>query len=49
LLKYHTMALDKRKKLWWEYPLKWVPAAEDKDIQKVKEILKEYIDEDFIA
>ena len=49
LLKYHTRALYKRKKLWWEYPLKWVPAAEDKDIQKVKEILKEYIDEDFIA
>ena len=35
LLKYHTMAIPKRKKLWREYPLKWTPAAWDKDIQKV--------------
>ena len=42
------MALEKRKKLWWNYPLKWIPAAEDKDIQKVKEILSKYISPDTI-
>ena len=48
LLKYHTMALDKRKKLWWDYPLYDVPAANDKDIQKVKTILANYIDSKLI-
>jgi len=48
LLKYHTMAISKWEKLWREYPLKDVPAAWDKDIQKVKNILKEYINENTI-
>jgi len=48
LLPYHTMALSKREKLWWNYPLKWVPAANRDNIQKVKEILSKYIDEDSI-
>ncbi len=48
LLKYHTMALEKREQLWWDYPLKWVPAAEDKDIKKIKAILANYINEDSI-
>ena len=48
LLPYHTMALEKREQLWWDYPLKWVPAATKEDIQKVKDILKEYIDENTI-
>jgi pyruvate formate lyase activating enzyme len=48
LLKYHTMALEKRKKLWRTYPLKWVPEAWDEDIQKVKNILSQYIDIKFI-
>jgi len=45
LLPYHTMAIEKRKKLWREYPLEWTPAAINDDIQKVKETLKNYIDE----
>jgi len=48
LLKYHTMALWKREKLWRDYPLKCVPAAEEKDIQKVKNILANYINKDLI-
>ena len=48
LLRYHTMAIPKRKKLWREYPLKWIPAATNNDIQKVKEILSKYINEDLI-
>jgi pyruvate formate lyase activating enzyme len=48
LLPYHTMALEKREQLWWDYPLKWIPAAEEKDIQKVKNILANYINEDLI-
>jgi pyruvate formate lyase activating enzyme len=48
LLKYHTMAISKREELWREYPLKWVPAAWDEDIKKVKEILSKYIDKDLI-
>lgn len=48
LLPYHTMALEKWRKLWWDYPLKWVPAATKVDIQNVKIILKEYIDENTI-
>ena len=48
LLPYHTMALSKREKLWWEYPLKWIPAANKNNIQKVKEILSKYIDENLI-
>ena len=48
LLKYHTMAISKWEKLWREYPLKDIPAAWDKDIQKVKNILKEYINENTI-
>lgn len=48
LLKYHTMAIPKREKLWRDYPLKWVPAAESETIQKVKQILKEYVDENLI-
>ena len=48
LLKYHTMAISKRKELWREYPLKWVTAAWDEDIQKVKEILSKYINPEFI-
>ena len=42
------MAVHKREELWWDYPLKDVPAAEDKDIQKVKSILRNYINEDLI-
>ncbi len=48
LLPYHTMALEKWEKLWWDYPLKWVPAATKEDIKKVKNILKEYINENTI-
>ena len=48
LLPYHTMALSKREKLWREYPLKWIPAANKNNIQKVKEILSKYIDENLI-
>ena len=48
LLPYHTMALEKREQLWWDYPLKWVPAATKEDIQKVTNILKEYIDKNTI-
>ena len=48
LLKYHTMATPKRKKLWREYPLKWTPAASNDNIKKVKEILSKYINEDLI-
>ena len=48
LLKYHTMAIPKREELWREYPLKWTPAADDKDVKKVKEILKKYINENTI-
>jgi pyruvate formate lyase activating enzyme len=48
LLRYHTMAIPKRKKLWREYPLKWIPAATNNNIQKVKEILSKYINPEFI-
>ncbi len=48
LLPYHTMAIEKWEQLWWEYPLKWVPAATNEDIQNVKNILKEYINESTI-
>ena len=48
LLPYHTMALSKREKLWWDYPLKGIPAATKEDIKKVKNILKEYISENTI-
>ena len=48
LLPYHTMAVNKRKQLWWDYPLKWVHAANHDDIQKVKQILKQYVDENLI-
>ena len=48
LLKYHTMAIHKWEELWWDYPLKNIPAAEDKDIQKVKTVLKDYVNEDLI-
>lgn len=48
LLKYHTMAIPKRKKLWRKYPLEWTPAATEKNIQKVKDILWQYIDKTLI-
>lgn len=48
LLKYHTMALEKREQLWRDYPLKWIPAATDNDIQKVKENLSKYINPEAI-
>ena len=48
LLKYHTMAISKRTKLWWDYPLKNIQAATEKDIQKVKQILTKYINEELI-
>ena len=48
LLKYHTMALPKRKQLWWDYALKSTPAATEKDIQKVKQILTQYVNEELI-
>ena len=48
LLKYHTMALSKREKLWRDYPLKWIPAATKEDLQKIKNILKKYINENTI-
>lgn len=48
LLRYHTMATPKWKKLWREYPLKWTPAATNNNIQKVKEILSKYIDPESI-
>ena len=48
LLKYHTMAIHKWEELWWDYPLKNIPAAEDKDIQKVKTVLKDYVNKDLI-
>jgi pyruvate formate lyase activating enzyme len=43
LLKYHTMAISKRKELWRKYPLEGIPAAWGDDIQRVKEILSNYI------
>jgi len=48
LLPYHTMALSKREKLWRDYPLKWIPAATKEDLQKIKNILKKYINENTI-
>ena len=45
LLPYHTMAIEKWEQLWWDYPLKWIPAANNHDIEKVKNLLKNYIDE----
>ena len=48
LLKYHTMAISKRKELWWDYPLKNTPPATEEDIQKVKQILTQYINEELI-
>ena len=48
LLPYHTMGVSKWEKLWWEYPLKWIPAATNNDIQKVKEILAKYVDSELI-
>lgn len=48
LLKYHTMAIPKRKELWRDYPLEWTPAATDDNIQKVKEILSKYINPELI-
>jgi len=48
LLPYHTMAVSKWEKLWWEYPLKWVHAATNKDIQRAKEILSKYVDLELI-
>jgi pyruvate formate lyase activating enzyme len=48
LLPYHTMALEKWEQLWWDYPLKWVLAATKDDTEKVKNILKNYIDENTI-
>ena len=48
LLPYHTLWTSKRKKLWREYPLKWIPAATNNDIEKVKKILSKYINPDSI-
>ena len=48
LLKYHTMAIPKRKELWREYPLQWTPAATEDDIKKVKEILSKHINPELI-
>lgn len=48
LLPYHTMAIWKRENLWWDYPLKWTPAANKNDIEKVKKILSDYINEELI-
>ena len=48
LLPYHTLALHKRENLWWKYPLKSTPAAKNSDIEKVKNILSEYINSDLI-
>ena len=48
LLPYHTMALSKREKLWRKYPLQWIPAATNDNIQNVKKILSKYIDKNMI-
>ena len=48
LLPYHTMAIKKRKKLWWEYPLEWTPAATKDNIKKIKTILSRYINPSLI-
>lgn len=48
LLPYHTMALSKRQKLGREYPLKWTPAAKKQDIEKVKNILLEFVNSELI-
>ena len=48
LLKYHTMAIPKRKKLWREYPLQWTPAATNDHIKNIKEILSKYINPELI-
>lgn len=48
LLPYHTMALSKRQKLGREYPLKWTPSAKKQDIEKVKNILLEFVNSELI-
>lgn len=48
LLPYHTMGIEKRKKLWRDYPLQWIPAAKKDNITKVKKILSDYIDKELI-
>ena len=48
LLKYHTLALEKREKLGWDYPLKDVPIAQIEDTKKVKDILSQYVDNEKI-
>ena len=48
LLQYHTLALDKRERLWRKYPLKWINPATKNDIKKVKDILINYIDKSLI-
>lgn len=44
LLPYHTLALSKWKNLWREYPLQWTPPTNKDNIEKIKNILKDYID-----
>ena len=48
LLPYHTMAIKKRKSLWWKYPLEWTPAATKDNIKKIKTILSRYINPSLI-
>ena len=48
LLPYHTLALSKWEKLWWNYPLKWISAARKEDIEKVKQILWNFVDSELI-
>ena len=47
ILPYHNLGKDKRKKLWWEYPLEWTPAATAQDVHRALDILKNYTDKTY--
>ena len=47
ILPYHNLGKEKRKKLWWEYPLDWTPAATVQDVHRALDILKNYTDKTY--
>ena len=47
ILPYHNLGKEKRKKLWWEYPLEWTPAATAQDVHRALDILKNYTDKTY--